>query len=606
MAERIPQAFIDDLLNRTDILEVVEPHVRLKRSGRNHLGLCPFHQEKTPSFSVNAEKQFYYCFGCGAGGNALSFLMNLENLEFPEAVEQLARRQGLEIPRQQTPGQRREEDSRRQLLDLMREAADFYRQELRRHPQRQRAVDYLRQRGLDGQTAKTFGIGFAPPGWRNLCDRLGTSAERIRQLEAAGLIIHPDRGGRPYDRFRDRIVFPILDVRGRVIAFGGRVLNDEDKPKYLNSPETELFHKHRELYGLHQARGSASEGSAFLVVEGYMDVVALHQQGITSSVATLGTATSRQHLERLFRRGNEVVFCFDGDTAGERAAQRALETALPLMEDGRQARFLFLPRGEDPDSLVSRQGAEAFQRHIQDARPLSEYLFAHLTQGLDLATGEGRARLSALADPLIRQVPGKTFQALLHQQLAQITGLEAGFFHPVEAPRAPGNPEPASPARRSRPLPPPPGRAPSAPSRLQPSSLATQALTRLLHQPGLAQSVDFETTEALESLGDPELSLLAALIDQARRRPDSPTVLLINRWRDTAYFPLLQALAQREILIGDPEEFRDCLRQLLDLREERHLDALVEKQRQEALSEQERAMLTRLLARRGPGGTANS
>lgn len=647
MAGRIPQDFIDDLLNRTDIVDVVEERVQLRRAGRNYSGLCPFHQEKTPSFSVDPDKQFYYCFGCGAGGNALGFVMEFERIDFPQAVEMLARRQGLEIPQQQGDHNRRNE-ALKGTYRLLEQADQFYRQQLRQHTDCQRAVDYLKQRGLSGQIAQQFGIGYAPPGWDNLLRHIGDDDQHRRQLDQAGLVILKPEEQRCYDRFRDRIMFPIIDMRGRVIAFGGRVLGD-DKPKYLNSPETEVFHKNRELYGLYQARKANRSLERLVIVEGYMDVVALAQYGISNAVATLGTATSEHHLTRIFKLVPELVFCFDGDAAGRQAARRALETALAQMEDGRQARFLFLPEGEDPDSLVRSEGTEQFNQRLSEATPLSQFLFDSLSQDLDLSSGEGRARLSALAVPLIDRIPGTTFKQILRQRLGELTGLDASFFNSPEAPQPattstpapaptadeyadtpwgamapdtdaydlPGNPswedshwdennwqdKPADQRqnkgrhykRRSR------NDNEPRPPLIRPSSLASRALTRLLRHPHLASQVDFETTEALEQLNEPELTLLATLIEQARRNPKMPPVLLISKWRNDPQFPLLKKLAEQELLISDPEqlrqEFTDCLLQLVKKQEDARLNQL-KTQKPAQLSDQERQLLTKLLVNR--------
>ena len=400
MAGRIPQAFLDDLLERVDIVEVIDRRVKLRKSGKNYTARCPFHEEKTPSFSVNPDKQFYYCFGCGAGGNALGFLMDYENLDFPRAVEALAGSAGLEVPREPTRGAQDDperEQSNKALYALMEEVATYYRRQLRQHPQASRAVTYLKQRGLTGEIAKQFDLGFAPPGWDNLLKALGNTPAQQTLLKDSGMLVE-NEDGKLYDRFRDRVVFPIRDQRGRVVAFGGRVLGD-DKPKYLNSPETGIFHKGRELYGLFQARQANRKLERLLVVEGYMDVIALAQHGISNATATLGTATSKTHLERIYRLCPEVVFCFDGDEAGRKAAVRALEAALPCMEDGRQARFLFLPEGEDPDTMVRGGGAEHFQELVRNAMPLEQFLFESVAEGLDTSSMDGKARLSKQALP---------------------------------------------------------------------------------------------------------------------------------------------------------------------------------------------------------------
>ncbi|MFM1892488.1 MAG: hypothetical protein RLZ44_1565, partial [Pseudomonadota bacterium] len=359
MAGKIPQRFIDDLIARVDIVDVINQRVPLKKAGHEYKACCPFHDEKTPSFTVSPTKQFYHCFGCGAHGTAIGFLMDYDRLSYPEAIEALADDLGLEVPHE--AGVERGPDLS-PLYEILEQAARFYAWQLRRHPDSARAVEYLRQRGVSGEIAADFRIGFAPPGWDNLLRELGGDARAVDSLRGAGLISEPEDGKR-YDRLRDRIVFPILDARGRVVGFGGRVLG-AGEPKYLNSPETPVFHKGRELYGLYQAKQAVKQLERLLVVEGYMDVVALAQFGIRYAVATLGTATTAEHLEKLFRSVPEVVFCFDGDRAGRDAAWKALETALPLLREGRQARFLFLPEGEDPDTLVRREGAAAFAARV--------------------------------------------------------------------------------------------------------------------------------------------------------------------------------------------------------------------------------------------------
>ena len=637
MAGRIPQDFIDDLLHRTDIVDVVEERIKLKRTGKNYSGLCPFHQEKTPSFSVNPDKQFYYCFGCGAGGNALGFVMEYDRLEFREAIETLAKRQGLEIPAQAS--QHSQVDKQRQRsYKLLESANDFFQQQLRQHPERDKAVDYLKQRGLSGTIAKRFGIGYAPPGWDNLLQQIGN--EQQHALDEAGLVIVKADEKKCYDRFRDRIMFPIVDMRGRTIAFGGRVLTDE-KPKYLNSPETSVFKKHEELYGLYQARQANRELHRVLIVEGYMDVVALAQFGINNAVATLGTATSSHHLERLFKLMPEVVFCFDGDNAGRQAAQRALETALPLMQDGRQARFLFLPDGEDPDTMVRSEGTEAFNRRVDKAMPLSEFLFESLSDELDMNSGEGRARLSALAMPWIDKIPGQVFQQLMRQQLSELSGLESQFFTPktpstnLAGAQSSGynNAQPTQdssywdgysgadfndygdssnfsggdfdyPGSRSGNKRRPTFRRNQPRTPLSITSTGARALQLLLRHPRLALKVDLETSDALSTIQTTEQGLLKALIEKLRTDPNIPTALLLMEWRSSDYGPQLQQLASKELLISSQEqleqEFIGCLLQLLQQSQEAELDYLKEKQREkqqlnEQLSSKDKQRLSQLL-----------
>ncbi|HIZ52220.1 MAG TPA: DNA primase, partial [Candidatus Pseudomonas excrementavium] len=447
MAGLIPQGFIDDLLGRTDVVEVVGSRLKLKKTGKNYSALCPFHNEKSPSFSVSPDKQFYYCFGCGAGGNAIGFLMDFERLDFPQAVEELARQAGVEVPREERSDRRGGNRPSRQdspLYPVLENAAAYYRQQLRQHAQRKRAVDYLQQRGLTGQIAKLYDIGFAPPGWNNLMGHLATDNTEEKVLIEAGLVVENPDSGKRYDRFRDRITFPIRDSRGRVIGFGGRVLGD-DKPKYLNSPETPVFHKGRELYGLYEARKQNRQLDDILVVEGYMDVIALAQHGVTNAVATLGTATSEEHLKRLFRIVNSVVFCFDGDNAGRQAAWRALQSCLPALEDGRHVRFMFLPEGQDPDSLIRSEGHDAFRaRMVQQAQPLTDYLFRHLAEEAPPDSLEGKAHLATLALPLIEQVPGSLLRRLLRQSLEARTGMDLDSL-PAAPPAEPTSAPPMEP-----------------------------------------------------------------------------------------------------------------------------------------------------------------
>jgi DNA primase len=428
MSGTIPRPFIDDLIDRVDIVEIIDQRVKLKKSGKNYSACCPFHDEKTPSFTVSPDKQFYYCFGCGATGNAIGFIMEYDRLGFPEAVESLAKNAGLEVPKDtsKSPEQRErdqaKEKARKSLYELMEAANDYYQQQLRQHPKKLTAVDYLKRRGLTGQIAKEFGIGYSPPGWENIAKLLGNTNARQDQLLEAGMIIHNEDKDQLYDRFRDRIMFPIRDTRGRVVGFGGRVLTNE-KPKYLNSPETPIFHKGKELYGLFEARQAYKQLPRILVVEGYMDVVALAQYGIRYGVATLGTACGEDHLRKAFRFTNEIVFCFDGDEAGRKAAKRAMEIALPTMEDGRQIKFLYLPEGEDPDTLVRHIGTDKFTRLIEGASPLETFLFEELAQGINTQTMEGKARLCKLAAPLLDQLPKGIYRELMLNQLANRSNL---------------------------------------------------------------------------------------------------------------------------------------------------------------------------------------
>ena len=423
MAGLIPQTFIDDLLDRVDIVDVVNSRVQLKKSGKNYKACCPFHEEKSPSFTVAQDKQFYYCFGCGAGGNALGFVMEFDRLDFIPAVEMLAKNVGLEIPREAAPDRavNKQKDS---LYSMLTEADRFFRQQLRVNQAAGSAVEYLKGRGLSGKIAAQFGVGYAPPGWDNLLKAAGTDPAKIKLLDESGMIITKPEEKKQYDRFRHRIMFPIRDQRGRTIGFGGRVL-DDSTPKYLNSPETPVFHKGRELYGLYEARQALKEIPHLIMVEGYMDVIALAQYGIHNAVATLGTALTESHLQKLFRYTSELIFCFDGDKAGRRAAARSLDIALPEMKDGVSAKFLFLPDGEDPDSMVRKLGTDDFQKQVANAQPLSEFLFEQLSDGIDASNADGKARLSKVCAPQINRIPQGVFRQLMLEELSRRTGISA-------------------------------------------------------------------------------------------------------------------------------------------------------------------------------------
>ena len=421
---RIPDAFIDDLLARSDIVEIVNARVPLKRQGKEYAARCPFHDERSASFTVSPTKQFYHCFGCGAHGTAISFLMNYDRLEFLDAVDELARRVGMEVPRDTR--QRNEDSGTRDLYAALDAAAQFFRRQLAASD---KARAYVERRGIDPAIVERYAIGYAPDGYGGLRDALGTDARRMQLLERAGLFSKNDKGS-VYDKFRDRLMFPIHDRRGRTIAFGGRVIDADDSPKYLNSPETALFHKGRELYGLWQAKQANNKLERLVVVEGYMDVVALAQYGVSQAVATLGTATTPDHAELLFRNAPDVYFCFDGDRAGRAAAWKALESVLPRMKDGRQAFFLFLPEGEDPDSIVRQEGAAGFDARLRAATPLSEFFYAQLAQDVNLDTLDGKARLAERCKPLLAQIPDGAFADLMQQRLTELTGVGARASSP--------------------------------------------------------------------------------------------------------------------------------------------------------------------------------
>lgn len=532
MSGLIPESFIEELLGRVDIVEVIERHVPLKRAGREFQARCPFHEEKTPSFTVSPQKQFYHCFGCGAHGSVIGFMMNYEGLEFPDAIEELARRAGLKVPREAGSAPKRSTET----YDILESAAKFYTECLKNHPP---AIEYLKGRGFSGEIAREFGIGYAPAGWDGLLKKLGTSTENIALLKRAGMLSEGKNG--QYDKFRNRIMFPIHDRRGRVIAFGGRAM-DDDGPKYLNSPETELFHKGRELYGLYLARRKQGRMDRVLVTEGYTDVVALAQFGLRNTVATLGTATTSDQAELLFRAADEVVFCFDGDNAGRKAAWRALENTLPLLREGRQARFLFLPEGEDPDTMMRTAGIEAFEELVQNAQPLSAFFFDHFAGQVDMDSIDGRARLVELARPELTKIPEGVFREMMFEQLEKLAR------HRVET----SAPAPSKPARRSQ-----PGAAQGhkrTPMRL--------ALAHLVQRPALAESVD---ENRFKENGLPGVDILLELVEFCRQRPHMTTAQLLELWRDHAAQAHLQTLATWA-LPGDEEkqagEFADALTSL--------------------------------------------
>jgi len=582
MAGKIPEKFIDELLARIDIADVIDARVPLKKAGKDYKACCPFHDEKTPSFTVSQTKQFYHCFGCGAHGSAIGFLMDYERMSFPEAVEELARRAGMEMPHE-ARAVKDQPDQSAALLDILAQADHWFRRWLREHPQSKEAVDYLKRRGLSGEIAADFGLGFAPEGWDHLLKAIGTTDAARQALLAAGLIVKKDSGGF-YDRFRHRVMFPIHDHRGRLVGFGGRVL-DKGEPKYLNSPETPLFHKGRELYGLYRARDALKREGRVVVVEGYMDVVSLVQYGIDYAVATLGTATTRDHLERLFRHVPEVVFCFDGDRAGREAAWRALENTLPVLHEGRQASFLFLPEGEDPDTLVRKEGAPAFGARLRTAIPLPDYFFQQLTSQVDMNRLDGRARLVELAKPFLSNLRPGALRQLMLARLGELSRLPAG-----EAARLiePGT-RSVGPIRRD------PSSIPGQSGR---PSLVRTAVALLLQQPDLIRHVG-DLTEFTELHDRPGMELFLELAAWVRPRPGLKTGAILEHFRDSAHQPALAKLAAREhpALEGDLDaEFQGVIRGLKREAISAAAERLTQKARLSGLSAVEQAELKRLLA----------
>lgn len=602
MSGLIPKHFIEDLIARVDLVELIGSRVPLKKHGKEYKACCPFHGEKTPSFTVVPDKNFYHCFGCGEHGNALGFLMKHDNLGFIEAIEDLADRVGVEVPREQTPGQRPPPSDA--LFATLDNAAAFYRSELMNST---RGKDYFKSRGLTGETAVTFSLGYAPDAWDSVLRHMGTTeADRARLLQV-GLIIERDNKSGHYDRFRDRVMFPIRDARGRTIGFGGRVL-DKGEPKYMNSPETELFHKGRELYGLYEARQATRTLSRLLIVEGYMDVVRLHQAGITYAVATLGTATTPEHLARVFRICNEVVFCFDGDRAGRAAAWKALENALSQVREGRQIRFLFLPDGHDPDSLVGAEGREAFEARLKQALPLSEYFINHLSAQVDVRSIDGRARFAEMARPLLERIPTGIFRELLADEVAKVVGLNRERMSTVLGPTASSDTSVAtsranvnsgaahrSDHRDTVELRHRPGAGQVQAGR---RNLVRQAIHLLVHHPEIADKVVLNP--ALATLDRPGVPLLIELVEELSRQPCANTGVLLERWRERPDLKHLRTLSLQECLVdsdGAARELAGALKHLGDEAARLRSDFLLKKV---GLTEAEKAELQGLLARRAP------
>jgi DNA primase len=571
MRGRIPDNFIDELLTRVDIVDVIERRVPLKKAGREWTACCPFHNERSPSFYVSPQKQFFHCFGCGAHGSAIKFLMDYDRLEFPDAIEELAQSAGLKVPYEGNRDDKPRED-RSDLYTLLDEAASFYQRELGNSPE---ATSYVDRRGLDEEIVKRFRIGWAPAGFDGVMKALGTNDRRRQLLNEAGMVASNERGNK-YDRFRERVMFPILDRRGRVIAFGGRVLSSDQSPKYLNSPETPLFHKGKELFALWQVKQANQTVTRIMVVEGYMDVIALHQAGLPIAVATLGTATTPEHAEVLFRTAPDVYFCFDGDRAGKAAAWRALESVLPRMRDGRQAHFLFLPDGEDPDTLVRKEGKDGFEKRMKESMPMSEYFFEELARDVDVSRLDGRARLAERARPLIAKLPDGAFRDLMGQELERRTGAKAVL-----------EPEPV--LNRSNQV---------RPANVQ-RSLVRSAITLLLAQPALADEV--EPPYAFLRLDRPGVNLLSELIDVARSRPGINPAVLVEYFLDRPEYASLQKLMQAEV-VGDADmqrvEFLGSLDQMQRQAVTQRREYLIGRSREGVLDDTEKAELRVLLAAR--------
>ena len=613
----IAPEFIDELLARTDIVEVVQSRVVLKKTGQNYTGLCPFHKEKSPSFSVSQDKQFYYCFGCQASGSALKFLMEFERLEFLAAIEMLAGNAGMQVPQTGSQGSPERNERRKSIYNILEQSAHFYQAQLKQNSHKAQAIDYLKARGVSGEIARDFGLGYAPPGWDNLYkDQAKTNLEHDLLIES-GMVVNNKDEDKTYDRFRDRIMFPIRDIRGRVIAFGGRILG-EGQPKYLNSPETPVFHKGRELYGLFEARKRTQKLTQLLVVEGYMDVVALAQNNINYAVATLGTATSGEHLERMFRLVSRLVFCFDGDNAGRNAAWKALAVALPLMRDGRSARFLFLPDGEDPDSLVRKEGKDKFEWRLDQAQPLPDFFFNKLQADIDIKSLDGKAHLSNLAMPMINEIPSGVFKQLMIEQLSILTGLAADKLVAASASVAARYVPSAPKSKPTMSEPAPPGAqdtfqqgmsrqdltSPANNSRenIEFAKLVNMAIAMLLRQPELSQQFDEKAYSRLEA--GPGSELLLELIHAIVAREITSPVMLLATWQDRPEFDYLRDLIEQEQLLDVselPEEFTGVINTLLrltDVQSGQLLRADLLSKPFDEMSESEREMLKNLVKSR--------
>lgn len=581
MAGHIPRSFIDDLLARLDIVDIIDARVKLKKKGKNYGACCPFHNEKTPSFSVSQEKQFYHCFGCGAHGNAIDFMMEFERLEFVEAIEELASYLGLDVPREQRSGGSGQFKSGPQasssekcsLYDLMGSIAQFYRNQLKQ-PSSKVAIEYLKDRGLSGEIVQKFGIGYVADEWDLVRKNFGQNKDNQDMLVTGGMLIENDKGNR-YDRFRGRIMFPIRDRRGRVIGFGGRVLG-EGTPKYLNSPETPIFHKGKELYGLYEVLQAHREPAQILVVEGYMDVVALAQYGVDYSVASLGTSTTGDHIQMLFRQTNTVVCCYDGDRAGKEAAWRALENALQFLKTGNTLKFLFLPDGEDPDSYVRKYGKAAFEQQIEQATPLSSYLFDNLIElhQINLGNNEGKSALRAYASALIDKIPDPYFQELLEKLLDERTGFDNRLRQPRKK-ISETRPQPHKEIKRT-------------PMR--------EVIALLIQNPSYAQMVP--DLSSVRDLSIPGLSLFADVLDKCQAHPHINTGQLLEHWRNSQNEALLSRLASWDIPLDEDNQeeiFLDSLDKIIAQCVEKQIENLQAKARSVGLSAEEKRELLALM-----------
>lgn len=571
MSGLIPQPFIDDLLHRTDLVELIDSFVPLKKRGNSFLACCPFHHEKSPSFNVVAKKQFYHCFGCGASGNAISFVMNYQNLGFIEAIESLATRLGLSVPRE---GRSEKNKTSTDLYKLLAEVSIYYEQQLKTAGTT--AIAYLRGRGLSGAVAKQYQLGFAPEGWHHL-----EQAFRKRQgdLLATGMLIQND-DGKVYDRYRKRIMFPIHDRHGRIIGFGGRVLDAHEKPKYLNSPETVLFQKNRELYGLHQVLSHQKSPDSIIIVEGYMDVIALAQYEITNAVATLGTATSIYHIQLLAKHTKQIIFCFDGDAAGKQAAWRGLESSLPHLNEGLDVGFIFLPDGQDPDSLLREEGKTEFLKRLNKATPLHELFYDTLSKDLNLNNRAGAAQLINLAKPLLQKIPESSYKEFLLDDLSRLTHIDSHRLNIQLSDPSTVKLEHASNTIARTPL--------------------RIAIALLLQNPEIYPLCIEHINPQL--LDQQDHLILLKLLEQLANNPEAKTASLIEFWRTSNYFDSITKLAFWEHQVPEAELLKEFIDTVLFLQTQNNRDLfirqLIDKSRQTGLTEAERINLLNLIKQR--------
>ena len=579
MKGTIPRSFIDDLIARTDIVDLINQRVKLKKAGRDYQACCPFHHEKTPSFSVSQSKQFYHCFGCGAHGNVISFLMEYDKLEFPEAIEELAAMQGLEVPRENVrqSGNFRpiSYKTKRDLYGLLEEITRFYQHNLQHDIPSQ---SYLQGRGLSSEIVAKFELGFAPNSYDAVLKRFGVNPEETQKLRDTGMVSE-NESGRIYDKFRNRVMFPIRDKRGRVIAFGGRVMGDE-RPKYLNSPESATYHKGNELYGLYQALQANENPEYLFVVEGYMDVVALAQFDVLNAVASLGTATTGEQIQQMFRVTEQIVCCYDGDRAGRDAAWRAFENALPYLYDGRQLKFIFLPDGEDPDTFVRSQGKEGFEQYLAEhSKSLSDFLFDSLLMQVDLSSPEGKSKLASLAIPLINRIPGE----MLRVYLRNILGQKLGILDPTQL-------EAMLPNRQQKEV--------AKPQANQIKRTPMRLLIALLLQnPELAKHVPDLTP--LSELNEPGFVLFCELAQVCQANIGISMGALLEHWRDSEQFRTLELLASWNHMVASEnleKEFIETLGFLYDKLVEKRVEMLIAKERTSGLSTEEKQELVLLLS----------